>query len=70
MFHDAMAEMPAPVRQFSKTGVWMQLRGRDGALRTVLVVPTVVIGSYDQPEAAAVVGKLDAYRMMHMMCTM
>jgi hypothetical protein len=70
MFHDAMAEMLAPVRQFSKTGVWMQLRGRDGALRTVLVVPTVVIGSYDQPEAAAVVGKLDAYRMMHMMRTM
>ena len=48
----------------------MQLRGRDGALRTVLVVPTVVIGSYDQPEAAAVIGKLDAYRMIHMMCTM
>ena len=70
MFHDAMDVMLAPLRAYQEHGVRMELPGRDGNLATMLVIPWVVMGSYDQPEAAYVVNKLNGYRKMHMPCSM
>ena len=70
LFHAAMDVLLAPLRVYQRSGVLMQLPGRDGRLYTMVVVPCAGMCSYDQPEANAVVGKKDAYRMMPMMCTM
>ena len=70
MFHDAMDVMLASLRAYQEHGVRMELPGRDGKLATMLVIPWVVMGSYDQPEAAYVVNKLNGYRKMHMPCSM
>ena len=70
MFHDAMDKMLAPLRAYQKYGVKMELPGRDGALAEMLVIPWVIMGSYDQPEAAYVVNKLNGYRNMFAPCSM
>ena len=70
MFHDAMDKMLASLRAYQEFGVRMELPGRDGKFVTMLVIPWVVMDSYDQPEAAYVVNKLNGYRQMQMPCSM
>ena len=70
MFCDAMDVMLAPIRKYEKYGVKMVLPGRDGQLQEVIVVPWFMMGSYDQPEIAAVLNKLDGDRNMFAPCSM
>ena len=70
IFQNAMDIMLADVRRYEDTGVVMQLRGRDGKLRSVTVVPVVAMYPNDQPENAKIINKKDAYRNMAMFCTM
>ena len=59
MFVQAMDAMLAPIRKYEEHGVRMVLPGRDRVLREVTVIPWMIMASYDQPEAAMVLGKLD-----------
>ena len=70
MFVQAMDARLAPIRKYEEHGVRMVLPGRDGVLREVTVIPWMIMASYDQPEAAMVLGKLDGYRNMAAPCTM
>ena len=70
IFVDAMNAMLAPIRRYEEHGVQMVLPGRDGQLREVTVIPWMIMSSYDQPEAAFVLNKLDGYRNMAAPCTM
>ena len=58
----AMDAMLAPIRKYEEHGVRMVLPGRDRVLREVTVIPWMIMASYDQPEAAMVLGKLDGYQ--------
>ena len=70
IFRASMNEMLAPVRQFARTGVKMEIPDLEGVLRTVTVVPVIAFASYDNPEMHRVVQVKDAYREMPMFCTM
>ena len=70
LFNAQMDVLLKPLRVYQRTGVLMQLPGRDGELHTSVVVPCAAMCSYDQPEADLVTGKKGAYKMMPMMCSM
>ena len=48
----------------------MELRGRDGELREMTVIPVIAFSSYDNPEMHKVTGVKDFYRGSPAMCTM
>ena len=70
LFNAAMDVLLKPLRVYQRTGVLMQLPGRDGDTHTSVVVPCAAMCSYDQPEADLIVGTKVAHRMMPMMCSM
>ena len=70
VFRRAMRYMLGAVREFCQTGVRMELRGRDGELREMTVIPVIAFGSYDNPEMHKVTGVKDFYRGSPAMCTM
>ena len=70
VFRRAMRAMLAPIRTFCRTRVKMVLRGRDGELREMTVIPVIAFGSYDNPEMHKVTGVKDFYRGSPAMCTM
>ena len=70
LFNAQMDVLLKPLRVYQRTGVLMQLPGRDGETHTSVVVPRAAMCSYDQPEADLVTGKKGAYKMMPMMCSM
>ena len=70
LFNAQMDVLLKPLRVYQRTGVLMQLPGRDGETHTSVVVPCAAMCSYDQPEADLVTGKKGAYKMMPMMCSM
>ena len=53
--------MLGAIREFCTTGVRMELRGRDGVLREMTVIPVISFGSYDNPEMHKVTGVKDFY---------
>ena len=65
-----MRAMLAPITTFCRTGVKMVLRGQDGELREMTVIPVIAFGSYDNPEMHKVTGVKDFYRGSPAMCTM
>ena len=69
IFRASMNEMLAPVRQYTRTGVRMEIPDVNGQLRTATVVPIIAFASYDNPEMHRVVQVKDAYRDMPMFCT-